>query len=401
VDMTTQSAECNNVLRVLVCDDEPGMRTGAARALRDFTMEVRDLGETFRFVVEQAETGEQAIEMAERAQRGAGPDILLLDHKLPGISGLEVLDYFAAKKTDMLTIVITAYASIETAVRATKQGAYDFLPKPFTPAELKNAVRKASEHVIVAQQVRKLAREKHQVRFQFISVLAHELKSPLSAVEGYLNILENPAVTENPGTYAHIISRCSSRMSYMRKMITDLLDLTRIESGQKKRELVLVDVREVAEVAIDSATPEATERGIEIVLATDQPVMLLADASEIEIVFNNLVSNAVKYNRDQGRVDVTVKEADDFVTVTVKDTGIGMTQEESAKLFNDFVRIKNEKTQNILGSGLGLSIVKKIAGLYDGHVAVESNSDTGSTFTVTLRNARNETVPTENPIQPL
>jgi len=170
----------------------------------------------------------------------------------------------------------------------------------------------------------------------------------------------------------------------MRKMIGDLLDLTRIESGERKREFAEVDVREVAQTAIDTALAEAQERNISVALQADGPVSMQADRSEIEIILNNLITNAVKYNRDGGSVAVRLASQDGTVSISVRDTGIGMTTEEAARLFNDFVRIKNERTRNILGSGLGLSTVKKIALLYDGEVTVEGEPDKGSIFTVTL-----------------
>lgn len=380
-----------DTLCVLVCDDEPGMRLSVARALRDFTFAVPDVNIQVRLQVDMAETGEEAVEKIDDKP----PHILLLDHKLPGISGLDVLDHIAEKKIDMLTIMITAYASIETAVRATRQGAYDFLAKPFTPAELKNAVRKAAEHVIVAQHARKLAQEKRQVRFQFISVLAHELKAPLGAIEGYMDLLRDHKVGDDPAVYQQIVERCMTRTTYMRKMILDLLDLTRIESGQKKREFAPVDVVAVARTAIETAAPDAASRGIAVRLLADKPVEMQADLSEIEIILNNLVSNAVKYNRDNGSVDVKIGETTDAVIIAVADTGIGMSQEECAKLFNDFVRIKNKKTRDILGSGLGLSIVKKLALAYKGDAAVTSQADVGSTFTVTLKKASNPTEATD------
>lgn len=369
------------ILKVLVCDDEPGMRLGIARALRDLTFALPDLEGKIRFQVDLAETGEQAIEKIDVDP----PHLLLLDHKLPGISGLDVLDHVAAHKTDVTTIMITAYASIDTAVRATRQGAYDFLPKPFTPAELRNAVRKAGEHIIMAQQARRLAKEKHQVRFQFISVLAHELKAPLGAIEGYLELVRDHSAGDDPATYQQIIERCLTRTTYMRKMILDLLDMTRIESGQKKRELVMVDLRDIAQTAIETALPDANERQIALHLHAESPVVLKADRSDMEVILNNLVSNAVKYNRPKGQVDVTLQHEGDHCLVAVADTGIGMTPDECAKLFGDFVRIKNSKTRDILGSGLGLSIIKKLAQTYGGDATVSSIPDVGSTFSVTLQ----------------
>ena len=116
-------------------------------------------------------------------------------------------------------------------------------------------------------------------------------------------------------------------------------------------------------------------------------VTVQADAGEVEIVLNNLVSNAVKYNRDGGRVTVSLRRLGDGVEIAVADTGIGLKPEEAAKLFREFVRIKNEHTVKVLGSGLGLSTVRKIATMYEGDARVESEAGVGSTFTVRLRDA--------------
>jgi two-component system, sensor histidine kinase and response regulator len=356
------------------------MRTAVERSLRGFKVNLPDVNGEVSFIVEQASTGEEALEKIKTSP----PDILLLDYKLPGISGLDVLEQIAPLHKDLLTIMITAYASLETAVTATKRGAYDFLAKPFTPEELKNTVRKASTRLILSQQARKLADEKRKVRFQFISVLAHELKAPLSAIEGYLQIIDNHAAGNDIEAYDKIIDRSMIRLDGMRKLIIDLLDMTRIESGEKQRDLTDVCVTSAARRAIDTCLPEALKRNITINLLNDEPVIMTADSGEIEIILNNLISNAVKYNRDNGKVDVNVVDKDDKIVITVKDTGIGMTKEEAGKLFNDFVRIKNEKTRTILGSGLGLSIVRKLSTLYGGEATVSSEPDVGSTFTVVL-----------------
>lgn len=385
------------MLRILVVEDEYGMRLAIARALRDYTIILPEIEGKIGFTIEQAEVAEDALTII----RSNPPDIILLDYKLPGMSGLDLLTQVAALQIDMLAIMITAYASIETAVTATKQGAFDFLAKPFTPMELKETIYKAVKHLVIIRQAHKLAEEKRKVRFQFISVLAHEMKAPLAALDGYLNILRERAAGDSQEVYDHMLDRCLTRIQGMRKMIVDLLDLTRIESGERKRDVTEVDLREVAHTAIDTAAPEARERAITVALKENGPVLMRADRSELEIIFNNLMTNAVKYNRDGGRVDVELHAGGGQVSIVVTDTGIGMTTEESARLFSDFVRIKNEKTRNILGSGLGLSTVKKIAMLYGGEVSVESEPDTGSRFTVTLNRddgAAQETSP--QPAQP-
>ncbi|MFH1732238.1 MAG: HAMP domain-containing sensor histidine kinase [Planctomycetota bacterium] len=370
-----------DTLRVMVVDDEPGMQLGIKRVLRDFTVHMPEIEGAVGFEVEGFADGAAALDRIQAAR----PDILLLDHRLPDITGMEILDRLRnTDDSEMLVIMITAYASIETALSAAKRGAYDFLAKPFTPDELTSTVRKAAGRLILQRQAKRLAEEKRQVRFQFISVLAHELKAPLNAVEGYLRLVRDHTLGDSLDAYTEMVARSLVRVDGMRKLIFDLLDMTRIESGQKKRSFEEFDVRSVAKDVIETLSLDARDRGITVELHADGAVPVYADRGEINIVMSNLVSNALKYNRDGGRVDVALRRDGSRIVLEVTDTGIGLGPEEAAKLFSDFVRIKNEKTKNILGSGLGLSTVKKIATLYGGDVSLNGEPDKGSTFTVTL-----------------
>jgi len=369
-----------DILNILIVDDEFGMRRGAERALRDITVSLPDINGEVRFDIRTAGSGK---ELDEKMSEGP-TDILILDHKLPDTTGLDILDRLNKSPLDLLVIMITAYASLDTAVTATRRGAYDFLAKPFTPEELRGAVRKAARHLILQRQARRLAEEKKQVRFQFISVLAHEMKAPIAAVEGYLQMMHERSVGTKLEDYDRMLDRCLIRIEGMRKLITDLLDLTSIESGQRKRTLAGVDLSDVVRQSVENVKADVERRGISIQVDVPTGLSLEADRTEIEMIFNNLISNAVKYNRDQGRVGVTVGMAGDAVRIQVEDSGIGMTPEETQRLFSDFSRIKNEKTRNILGSGLGLSTLKKLVTLYNGDITVKSKPDIGSTFTVTL-----------------
>lgn len=365
------------VLKVAMVDDEAPLCAAVRRILNKFRVPVEDVGVDVSYTTFTFATGEQFL---ESLARGEQYDLLLLDLKLPGMSGLDVLKELNQQNRSLLTIMITAYATFETAVEATKLGAYDFLPKPFSPEELRYSVRKATNQLVISREARRLAEEQRQVRFNFISVLSHELKAPLNAIEGYLKILREG---ESPERQA-MIDRCLIRLDGMRKLIFDLLDLTRIESGQKARHFSEVDVRAIAQRTIDLFAPEAAERNISISLDAPDPVLMIADPGEIEIILNNLVSNAVKYNRPNGQVTVRLRRTGAVVKIEVSDTGIGLTPEEASKLFKEFVRIRNEETVNILGSGLGLSTVKKLAQLYGGDATVKSQKGVGSTFTVTL-----------------
>jgi signal transduction histidine kinase len=236
----------------------------------------------------------------------------------------------------------------------------------------------------LAKQARRLAEEKRQVRFQFVRVLGHELKAPLNAVEGYLRLIQEGSLGEQLPAYSEAVQRSLVRIEGMRKLVADLLDTTHIESGQRQRQLAPLDLVQVSRDLLGSFATEAAAKRIDITLRETGRVHLNADRSDIEMILNNLVSNAIKYNREGGRVEVQLTRQSDRVMIAVCDTGIGLTPHEASRLFGEFVRIRNEETQSIMGSGLGLSIVKKLANLYGGDATVVSQSGVGSTFTVHL-----------------
>ena len=215
--------------------------------------------------------------------------------------------------------------------------------------------------------------------------MAHELKSPLAAVEGYLRIVDKRMAGDELSNYDKMIKRSMTRLEGMRKMIFDILDLTRIESGKMKRELKQIDIIEVLKDSIDSVSPDADQRGIHIHLNREEPLFINGDQTELEIISNNFMTNGVKYNKDNGSLNINLKEVDEFIIIDFIDTGIGMTEENKNRLFGEFVRIKSDETKNITGSGLGLSIVKKLVGFYKGSVEVKTALDEGSVFSVKLK----------------
>lgn len=364
----------NTSLKLWVVDDEPAMCQGVLRALEDFRVGDDDLGETVCYQGLALDSGEAFL---ERLDAGETPDLLLLDSKLPGKDGLEVLQWLGRRNQSIVTVMITAYATLENAVQATKLGAFDFLAKPFTPVELRHAIARATREILLRRRARQLEQEKRQVRFEFLSVLAHELKSPLAALEGYVDLMRQEPAKE-------YLDRMQARISGMRKLIVDLLDLTALESGKRKRNLREEDLGEVARQAVVALAPLAAERQIALVVTGLGRCPLIADRSELDILLGNLVSNAIKYNRTGGRVTVDISEKSGEILLSVHDTGIGIAPADQSKLFAEFTRIRNPQTRGIEGSGLGLSIVRQIAGLYGASVRLISAEGQGSTFTVTL-----------------
>ncbi|MFZ4563084.1 MAG: ATP-binding protein [Bacteroidales bacterium] len=369
-----------STLKILVVDDEPGIRSGISRILRNFKVDYPFMDEAFEFEVIEASTGEAGIEIIESNQ----PDIVLLDNKLPGIQGIEVLEYIKKKQKSIIVVMITSYASLELAVKATSDGAYDFIPKPFTPQELKSSIENITKRVFLKKMTTKLQDTGKQIRFTFLSVLSHELKAPLNSIEGYLKMIRERQNGPKLEDYDVMIDRSLERIKGMRHLILDLLDLTRVESGKAKRNITEIDLVPVARTAMDTMRPYAIQRDVKLNLHNQGPMVIQGDAEEMEIIFNNLISNAIKYNRDGGIVDFTLEPNEGCMQIKVVDTGIGMSNEEIEKIFDDFVRIKNDKTKNITGSGLGLSIVKKLIDNYNGKIEVSSIPDQGTTFNVRL-----------------
>ena len=369
-----------STLKILIVDDEPGIRSGVTRILKNFRVDYPFMDEAFDFEVIEAASGEAGIEIIESNI----PDILLLDNKLPGIQGIEVLEYIKKKQKSIIVVMITSYASLELAVKATSDGAYDFIPKPFTPQELKSSIENITKRVFLKKMTTKLQDTGKQIRFTFLSVLSHELKAPLNAIEGYLKMIKERQNGTKLEDYEVMIDRSLDRIKGMRSLILDLLDLTRVESGKAKRNITEVDLSMIARTAMDTMRPYAIQRDVALNLNVNGEVVLQADAEEIEIIFNNLISNAIKYNRDGGKVDFSIERQNGCMNISVVDSGIGMTPAEVEKIFDDFVRIKNDKTKNITGSGLGLSIVKKLIDNYAGMIEVSSIPDQGSTFNVRL-----------------
>ena len=369
-----------STLKILVVDDEPGIRSGVSRILRNFRVDYPFMEEAFDFEVLEASTGEAGIEIIEHNL----PDILLLDNKLPGIQGIGVLEYIRKKQYKIIVVMITSYASLELAVKATNDGAFDFIPKPFTPQELKGSIENITKRLFLKKMTQTLKDTGKQIRFQFLSVLSHELKSPLNAIEGYLKMTRERQLGDKLEDYDAIIDRSLERIKGMRTIILDLLDLTKVESGKAQRDLVDTNIMSIARTSIDTIQPYSIQRDITIKLHGPETVMMKADVNEIEIILNNLISNAIKYNIEGGKVECNISDEEDRVKIEVIDSGIGMSKPEMDRLFQDFVRIKNEKTKNIAGSGLGLTIVKKLAENYCGFIEVSSEPDIGITFTVIL-----------------
>lgn len=358
--------------RILVVDDELGMREGCRRVL---TAEGYD--------VQIAEDGPAGLDLF-RAQPGFAA--ALVDLKMPRMGGLELIEQMRRLDEDVVILVITAYATIDTAVEATKRGAYGYIPKPFTPNELLLPVRNGLERRALALEARRLRQEHERAKATFISLVAHEVRNPLAAVEGFLDAVLGAGPDRLGGEERALIERARLRTRALNDLLRDLLSLSAIETGNFVLRPAPLDLRGVVDEAVRAHRDNAAQKPLRLVwdAPADPPPAVRADADAMRSIVFNLLDNAVKYTPAGGQVSVSLAQDAAGVRITVADTGIGMSEEECARAFDEFFRARNEWTAHIPGTGLGLSLVKRLVAMQGGTVAVQSARGRGSAFTVSL-----------------
>ena len=379
---------------ILVIDDEIGICEGIKRALTPQG-----------FHVEMALNGEDGLQII----REGATDLVLLDVMMPGTSGIDLLASIHDHDPEIVCIIITGYATVELAVRAIKQGAYDFLTKPFSVDDLLLAVNQGIERrrlSLEAQRAQKIEAERRRLeeesarleelnraKQQFIRLLTHELQAPVNAIEYYLNlILEGYVPTEKT---SETIRKCILRAQEERALINDLLELGNLqvlnEQGSATVQTTMVPVRlgDPLQEVLDTFREQAAQKKIDLTVSSAPdlpPVMGLP--GQFKGLWRNLISNAIKYTPENGKVAVSLRLKGASLIGEVSDNGIGIPTEDQPQLFTEFFRAKNAKALNIPGTGLGLVIARKIVEAAGGHILVTSTPGTSTTFSFILPVAR-------------
>jgi two-component system sensor histidine kinase/response regulator len=308
------------------------------------------------------------------------PQLLLVDLKMPEIDGFQVIEHVRQLDPDIVIAVLTGYATIEHAVEAMQAGAYDFLPKPFTPDELRLLVNRGLERWHLVAESARLRREKEEAERRFITFVTHQLKSPVVAAKQYLDVLLFTARAELSPQAAEWIVRGQARLAEALGMIDDWLTLSRVEHGAFCDRAASADLGEIVARVAESARPQAEARQVALCAETCPGVRVRGDMASVATVVSNLVSNAIKYNHPGGRIDVrAAAEAGDGV-LEVADTGIGIDEECLPGLFREFSRVRTDATQEIPGTGLGLAICKRVVDELGGSIEVASKRGEGTRF---------------------
>jgi two-component system sensor histidine kinase/response regulator len=363
--------------KILIIDDEEVVLDSCTQILK-----------SGNYHIETAQNGETGIKVVKEFK----PDLVYVDLKMPGVSGFEVLEKINEIDPTIVSIVITGYATVSSAVEAMKQGADDFLPKPFTPDELRLITQRGLEKRRLVLETIALRKEKEMLRNHFAAIVSHELKSPLGAVQQNLFLLEDELSSVLTEDQKNRFEHIKTRLSDLMKLIHTWLRVISVEDIEKIRDdFKPTSIATVISKAIESVQPHATRKDIEIIASVDKTLEPVnGDEGTLVEAVVNVMGNAIKFSRLGSEIIVKVKEQEDSILISVTDTGVGISKEDLPLIFNDFYMGKSGHVAEA-GSGLGLALTRRILEAHNGSISVESELGEGSTFTIRLPTIKENT----------
>lgn len=354
---------------ILVVDDEITVR----RALERF---LAPKG----YQVITASDGEEAISKLQDHP----VDLVLTDLGMPGLGGLEVLA--AAKAVDPRpeVIVMTGQGSIDTAVDSMKNGAYDYVCKPFQLKEIDRLVADAMIRRFRNSREDKI-QELHQIKSEFLAIVSHELRTPLASIIGYTSILLEQILGTLSEEQLAALKRVGLKSNELLGLINDMLELSALSTGPVQTEKGVCDLRHLVMEAAAAVEPRAQEAGLSLAWEAPEGVRFVTDGARAKKILVNLAENAVKFT-PRGGVSIKAAALADkgLVEILVQDTGIGIKPEDLPVIFQDFKQLEPAMTREHGGAGIGLALAKKLAELLGGSIRVMSAPGQGSTFILTL-----------------
>jgi signal transduction histidine kinase len=355
--------------RILIIDDEEVVLDSCTQIL-----------EGSGHLIQTAPDGATGLKLVEEFQ----PDLVFVDLKMPGLPGMEVLARINALDPTIVTVVITGFATVGSAVDAMKKGAYDFLPKPFTPEEFRLIARRSLERRKLILETIALRREKELLREHFAHIVSHELKAPLGAVQQMLFAFEFEASDALDESQKQKLQRMKVRIEDMLNLINSWLRVISVDINKLKENFKPIPVTLPISKALESVESLAVRKNIEIATSISSTLSLInADGLSLSEALVNILGNAIKYSQDGSRIMVQADEGHNEILVSVKDSGIGISPEDLPHIFEGFYRGKGTQTV-ATGHGIGLAVSRQIIEAHAGSIAVESELGKGSTFVIRL-----------------
>jgi signal transduction histidine kinase len=373
--------------KILVVEDEVGSRLTLCGILEDAGYEVTGV-----------EKGTEALEVI----KDGNFNVIITDIKLPDVGGMSVLELAKEINPDVAVIIMTGYASLETAVNAVNEGAYAYFVKPVNMDEMKTAIVNALRQQRLSRENKRLVddlqrsnkllfeansqlRAATEAKSAFLAHMSHELRTPLNAIIGFSDLLLGGVAGEINSQQNQCLEDILSSGKHLLGLINDILDLSKVEAGK-------IDIRpeslRLADVVDDAVTTVRTmlndsRHGLAITIAEDLPPVY-GDRNRLKQILLNLLSNAIKFTPDGGKLSLETNRKGNVCQVSMVDNGIGIRQEDQTFIFEPFIQLDTQPGERKQGTGLGLALTRQLVELLGGKIWVESEYGKGSRFSFTI-----------------
>ena len=395
--------------RLLVVDDEESLRITTAAIF-----------ENEGYIVDTASSGDEAIALLSKADY----DLVLTDLHMEGGDGLSLLNQIRREAPLTISVVLTGFASVESAIGALQEGAYDYLVKPCDIESMKHTIRRGVEHrrlMLAEQKARtelqqlnldleqrieqrtaELTRlnvelaEANRAKDVFLATLSHELRTPLTPVVGWIKLLRSGTLDEKSVLQA--LDAIERNAWLQSRLIDDLLDTSRIATGKLHFEPKPTDFNVVVKAAVDTVRASAATRSIDLSMALwPTSLVVMGEPVRLQQIAWNLVSNAIKFTDPGGVVSVTTSIEGTEAILLVIDTGVGIEPSFLPHVFDRFRQADGSTSRRHGGLGLGLAIADALANMHGGRLEARSDGvGRGSCFTFRIEVAPTESVATES-----
>jgi signal transduction histidine kinase len=394
--------------RLLVVDDEESLRITTAAIL-----------ENEGYIVDTASSGDEALSLFDSALY----DLVLTDLHMEGGDGLSVLAEIRRRSPLTISVVLTGFASVESAIAALQEGAYDYLVKPCDIDNMRHTIRRGVEHrrlmlaeqkartdleelnrdleLRIAERTVELTRlnedlaEANRAKDVFLATLSHELRTPLTPVVGWVKLLRSGNLDLRGVDQA--LDAIERNAWLQSRLIDDLLDTSRIATGKLHFEPQPTDLNVAVRAAVDTVRASAASRKIDLKTSLfPTPLVIMGEPVRLQQIAWNLISNAIKFTESGGSVSVVTERDDSSARLAVEDTGIGIAADFLPHVFDRFRQADGSTSRVHGGLGLGLAIANALAKMHGGRLEVKSDGvGHGSRFTLSLGIAREVAVAVE------
>jgi signal transduction histidine kinase len=374
--------------KVLLIEDEPEVRESYI-----------DMLNLLGYDVEPAENGMDGLNKLDKNNY----DIVITDLNMPVMNGLETLRRIKKKELDTEVIVVTGFATIENAIGAMKQGAFDYITKPVSIEHVKIVLNKCLQKINARRENANLRtmntklHELNELKDKFITITNHELRTPLAVLKGYLDLLNLEIEGNHNGEVKEYVDIINETVEEMVEMVDSMHDLSNYTKITNNSNITCIELNELLDSIYKETRVLFSERNIQYHHHPSKiPLKVLADIKQLKRAIRELVQNALKFTKADGEVTLSLKNVgmNKQVFISVEDTGIGIPNDKLDLIFEPFYEVQDvmhhstSKTEFMGGGiGVGLSLAKEIIESFGGEIAVESKKEQGSCFTIILPQA--------------